>query len=213
MVCARRSRALGWLAAAAIATVLAAPAAGADEPQQQAPPEPTPTAVPGSLAAAAAGIRLQTGTEGDSGSLVITDQNLRAVGAAGTVSQGSGAAVEVGSPGSVPPPPAAGVAPAAANDLASRLLAQQALVDDLATKLQAMDEQLAAPPADPHFPKVDNSPQFRAPGVIDPGRGQRDALAAELETEQGKLEALRKQAAASGVTVTKAPNEAATPTR
>jgi len=151
--------------------------------------------------------------EGESGSLVITNQNPKAAGAGGSVSQGSGVAVQPGPPGNAPQS-AAGVAPAAAaNDLASRLLAQQALVDDLATKLQAMDEQLAAPPADPHFPKVDNSPQFRAPGVIDPGRGQRDALAAELEAEQGKLEALRKQAAASGMTVTKAPNEAATPTR
>jgi len=213
MVCARRSRALGWLAAAAIATVLAAPPAGADEPQQQAPPEPTPTAVPGSLAAAAAGIRLQPVAKGESGSLVITNQNLKAAGAGGSVSQGSGVAVQPGAPGAAAAAPPAAVGPAAANDLASRLLAQQALVDDLAAKLQAMDEQLAAPPSDPHFPKVDNAPQFRAPGVIDPGRGQRDALAAELETEQGKLEALRKQAAAGGVTVTKAPNEAATPTK
>jgi hypothetical protein len=104
-------------------------------------------------------------------------------------------------------------APANANDLAARLLAQQARVDELATKLQSMDEQLAAPPTDPHFPKVDNAPQFRAPGVIDPARGERDALAAVLEEERGKLEALRAEAAAAGVTMTRAPNEAATPTK
>jgi hypothetical protein len=81
MVCARRSRSLLWLLAAAITAVLAALPATADDPPQPAPPSPTPTPVPGSLAAAAAGIRLQAVGEGEPGSLVITNQNLKAVGA------------------------------------------------------------------------------------------------------------------------------------
>lgn len=208
MVCARGSRSLSWLSAVVIAALLAALPAAAEDPAQQAPAaEPTPTAVPGSLAAAAAGIRLQTGGEGGSGGLVITDQNLKSVGAGAAISQGSAVAVQPGAQVAAPP------APAGANDLASRLLAQQARVDDLAAQLQSMDEQLAAPPTDPHYPKIDNAPQFRAPGVVDPARGQRDALAAVLEAERGKLEALRAEAAKGGVTITKAPNEAATPTK
>ena len=212
MVCARKSRSLGWLSAIVITALLAALPAPAEEEPQQAPPAPTPTPVPGSLAAAAAGIRLQTGGEGDSGALVITDQNLKAVGAGAAISQGSAVGVQ---PGAQVAAPQAQVAPAAAgaNDLASRLMAQQARVDELAAQLQSMDEQLAAPPTDPHYPKIDNAPQFRAPGVVDPARGQRDALAAVLEAERGKLEALRAEAAKGGVTMTKAPNEAATPTR
>jgi hypothetical protein len=212
MVCARRSRSLGWLSAIVITALLAALPAPAEEEPQQAPPAPTPTPVPGSLAAAAAGIRLQTGGGGDSGALVITDQNLKAVGAGAAISQGSAVGVQ---PGAQVAAPQAQVAPAAAgaNDLASRLMAQQARVDELAAQLQSMDEQLAAPPTDPHYPKIDNAPQFRAPGVVDPARGQRDALAAVLEAERGKLEALRAEAAKGGVTITKAPNEAATPTR
>jgi hypothetical protein len=142
---------------------------------------------------------------------VITNQNLKAVGAGASVSQGGAVAVQQGAQAGAPQTRVA--APANANDLAARLLAQQARVDELATKLQSMDEQLAAPPTDPHFPKVDNAPQFRAPGVIDPARGERDALAAVLEEERGKLEALRAEAAAAGVTMTRAPNEAATPTK
>ena len=72
---------------------------------------------------------------------------------------------------------------------------------------------LAAPSPDPHYPKVDNAPQFRAPGVVDPARGERDAVAAQLEEERAKLEALRTQAGSAGVTIAKAPNEAPTPTR
>jgi hypothetical protein len=168
--------------------------------------------VPGSLAAAAAGILLQIGGEGDPGAVVITDQNLKSVGAGAAVSQGSTAGVQPGAQG-VAPQAQVARAPAGANDLASRLLAQQARVDELAAQLQSMDEQLAAPPTDPHYPKIDNAPQFRAPGVVDPARGQRDALAAVLEAERGKLEALRAEAAKGGVTMTKAPNEAATPTK
>jgi hypothetical protein len=214
MVCAREFRSLRWLLPIVVTALLAGLPAAADEDPPQAPPDPTPTAVPGSLAAAAAGIRLQTGAEGDSGALVITDQNLKAVGAGAAVSQGSAATVQPGAQGAAPQSGvAAAPAPANANDLAARLLAQQARVDELATKLQSMDEQLAAPPTDPHYPKIDTAPQFRAPGVIDPARGQRDALAAELEAERGKLEALRAEAAKGGVTITKAPNEAPTPTK
>lgn len=212
MVCARRSRSLGWVSAIVVTALLAVLPAVADEEPQQAPPAPTPTAVPGSLAAAAAGIRLQTGGEGDSGALVITDQNLKSVGAGATISQGSAVGAQ---PGALVVAPQAQVAPvpAGANDLALRLMAQQARVDELAAQLQSMDEQLAAPPTDPHYPKIDNAPQFRAPGVVDPARGQRDALAAVLDEERGKLEALRAEAAKGGVTLTKAPNEAATPTK
>ena len=212
MLRARRIDPLLWLSVAAIAALMVALPATAQEDSQQAPPPPTPTAAPGSLAAAAAGIRLQTGGEGDSGAVVITDQNLKAVGAGAAVSQGGAVAVQPGAQGVAPQAQVAS-APAGANDLASRLLAQQARVDELAAQLQSMDEQLAAPPTDPHYPKIDNAPQFRAPGVVDPARGQRDALAAVLEAERGKLEALRAEAAKGGVTITKAPNEAATPTK
>src|SRR5512136_633496 len=129
MVCARRSRSLFWLSAAAITAVLAALPATADDPPQQAPPDPTPTAIPGSLAAAAAGIRLQTAGEGQPGSVVITDQNLKTVGAGGSVSQGGAVAVAQGAQAGTPSTQVPASAAAGANDLASRLLAQQARVD------------------------------------------------------------------------------------
>jgi hypothetical protein len=207
MAYAPSSRSLVRLVSVGMLLVLAAsPAATADDPPEQAPPAPTPTPVPGTLAAAAAGLRLQAPAGTDSGALVITNQNLKATGAGAAVSQGGAAAVAPG------PGPSAPQGAAAANDLAAQLLEQQARVDDLTVRLQAMDEQLAAPSTDPHFPKVDNAPQFRAPGVVDPARGERDALAAQLEAERAKLDALRAQAATAGVTITKAPNEAPTPT-
>ena len=199
------------LTAGMLLAVAASPFATADDPPQPTPPAATPTAVPGSLAAAAAGLRLQPAAEDGFGSLVITNQNLKATGAGAAVSQGA-ATVPPGPGPNAPQGPVA-AAPAEANDLATRLLEQQARVDDIATRLQSMDQQLAAPPTDPHYPKVDTAPQFRAPGVIDPARGERDALAAQLEAERTKLEALRAQAASAGVTLTKAPNEAPTPTK
>ena len=211
MAYAASSRSLIRLLVAAMLLALAAsPFATADDPPQPTPPAATPTAVPGSLAAAAAGLRLQPAGETGSGSLVITNQNLKATGAGAAVSQGA-ATVSPGPGPNAPQGPVA-AAPAEANDLATRLLEQQARVDDIATRLQSMDQQLAAPPTDPHYPKVDTAPQFRAPGVIDPARGERDALAAQLEAERAKLDALRAQAASAGVTLTKAPNEAPTPT-
>lgn len=209
MAYAQSSRSLNRLLVASMMLALAAaPPASADDPPEQAPPASTPTAVPGSLAAAAAGLRLQPAAETSSGSLVITNQNLKATGAGAAVSQGGGATV---APGPSGPQGTAGAAPATANDLAARLLEQQARVDDLATRLQDMDAQLAAPSPDPHYPKVDQAPQFRAPGVVDPARGERDAVAAQLEAERAKLEALRAGAAAAGITLTKATNEAPTP--
>lgn len=210
MAHARRLRVQVFGAAALVAFAVTLSASADDPPQQPAQPAATPTPVPGSLAAAAGGLRLQPADESASGALVITNQNLRATGAGAAVSQG--AANVAPGPGPNAPQGPVAAAPAAANDLAARLLEQQARVDDLATRLQSMDEQLAAPPTDPHYPKVDTAPQFRAPGVIDPARGERDALAAQLEAERAKLEALRAQAASAGVTLTKAPNEAATPT-
>ena len=209
MAYAPSSRSLIRLLAAGMLLALAAShPATADDPPQATPPAATPTAVPGSLAAAAAGLRLQPAGETGSGSLVITNQNLKATGAGAAVSQGAAAVP----PGPGPSAPQGAAAPATANDVAARLLEQQARVDDIVTRLQSMDEQLAAPPTDPHYPKVDTAPQFRAPGVIDPARGERDALAAQLEAERAKLDALRAQAASAGVTLTKAPNEAPTPT-
>jgi hypothetical protein len=205
------SRSLNRLLVAGMLLTLAASLpATADDPQQ-APPAPTATAVPGSLAAAAGGLRLQPAAETGTGSLVITNQNLKAPGAGAAVSQGAVVVAPAPESGGAPQATAA-AAPPGANDLAVQLLQQQARVDDLTTRLQDMDKQLAAPSPDPHYPKVDFAPQFRAPGVVDPARGQRDALEAELEAERGKLEALRKQAAASGVTITKVANEAPTPT-
>jgi hypothetical protein len=211
MAYALRSRSLNRLLVAGMMLALTGSLpVTAEDPPQQASPTPTPTAVPGSLAAASAGLRLQPTEETGSGALVITNQNLKATGAGAAVSQGA-ATVPPGPGPNGPQGPVAAV-PAAANDLAARLLEQQARVDDIATRLQSMDEQLAAPPTDPHYPKVDTAPQFRAPGVIDPARGERDALAAQLEAERAKLDALRAQAGSAGVTLTKAPNEAPTPT-
>lgn len=208
MAYASNSRSLDRLLVAGMLLALAAslPVTAEDSPQQ------APPAVPGSLAAAAAGLRLQPADGTGSGSLVITNQNLKASGAGAAVSQGAAAAVAPG-PGPIPSQATAPAAPATANDLAARLFEQQARVDDIATRLQSMDEQLAAPPTDPHYPKVDTAPQFRAPGVIDPARGERDAVAAQLEAERAKLEALRAQAGSAGVTLTKAPNEAPPPTK
>ncbi len=212
MACTPRSRSVLGLLSAALLVLAAAVTVAGDEPRQESPPPPTPTAVPGSLAAAAAGLRLRQPDDAAAGALVISDQNLKAVGAGAAVSQGSGATIAPAPEPDGPRPAVAPPAPAAANDLATRLLAQQSVVDDLTAQLRAMDEQLAAPPVDPHFPKVDQAPQFRAPGVVDSARGQRDALAAKLEGERATLEALRAEAATSGVTITKVPNEAATPT-
>ena len=69
--------------------------------------------------------------------------------------------------------------------------------------LASYDEQLAAPPADPHYAERRNSPQNRAPGVVDPAQGKRDAYAAELEKERAILKDLEKRAKAAGVRVDK----------
>lgn len=213
MANASSSRSLTRLLGAGMLLALAASlSVGADDPPQQAAPASTPTAVPGSLAAASAGLRLQPTEETGSGALVITNQNLKASGAGAAVSQGATVVAAPG-PGPSASQATAPAAPTMVNDLAAQLLEQQARVDDLTTRLQDMDAQLAAPSPDPHYPKVDNAPQFRAPGVVDPARGERDAVAAQLEEERAKLEALRTQAGSAGVTIAKAPNEAPTPTR
>lgn len=209
----RRPIELRLLLAALLALALVMPAA-ADEPEQQPPPEPKPTPVPGSLAAAAAGLKLQPAADGGSGSLVITDQNLRAKGAGAAVSQGS----RTGAAATTPPaqaagaPPAAQSAPAAGGDLASQLLAQQARVDELETRLRAMDEQLAEPSPDPRYPKSNNAPQFRAPGVVDPAQGERDAVARELEAARARLAELQAQGDKVGIRVKRVTNDSPPPT-
>jgi hypothetical protein len=195
--------------AALLAVALVVPAA-ADEPEQQPAPEPKPTPVPGSLAAAAAGLKLQPAAEGSS-SLVITDQNLRAQGAGAAVSQGSspGAAAVTPPAAQAAGAPVAQPAPAAGGDLASQLLAQQARVDELETRLHAMDEQLAEPSPDPRYPKTNNAPQFRAPGVVDPAQGERDAVARELEAARARLAELQAQGDKAGIRVRKVTNDSA----
>jgi len=178
---------------------------GADDPEQQPPPDPKPTPVPGSLAAAAAGLKLQGADGTGGGGLVISDQNLRSKGAGASLSQGGGTTTGRSTP-SEPDSATAevpAIAPAAANDLASQLLAQQAKVDELEVKLAAMDKQLAEPSADPRYPKTNFSPQLRAPGVVDPAQAERDATAAELDSARARLAELQAQGAKAGITVRK----------
>lgn len=188
------------------ALLVLAPAIGvaADEPE----PTPAPTPVPGSLAAAAAGLKLQRSAE-EGSALVITDQNLKAAGAGAAMSEGRGATVPPTAGTTSPPVATPAVTAPQANDFGSQLLAQQAKVDELEARLAAMDRQLAAPSADPHYPKTDSAPQFRAPGVVDPAQAERDALAAQLEAERARLDGLRAQGEKVGIQLRKVSNEPA----
>jgi len=158
--------------------------------QQEAPPA-------GSLAAAASKIKLQKPAEGEGGSVVITDKNVKKTGAGAAVSQGSG----VTSSGAAPALGSSGSSPVAsnANQLAEQMLAQKAKVDNMEAQLASYDEQLAAPSPDPRYPKYGNAPQFRSPGVVDPAQGKRDAYAEALENERAKLRDMEKRAGQAGV--------------
>lgn len=200
---------LGGLLALALSLPVAA-----DDPEQQPAPAPKPTPVPGSLAAAAAGLKLQGAGAGGEGALVISDQNLKSKGAGASLSQGGGATVAP-SQGSERAPVAAQAgtaAPATATDLASQLLAQQAKVDELEVRLAAMDQKLAEPSTDPRYPKYSDAPQFRAPGVVDPAQGERDATAAELEAARARLAELQAQGDKAGIRVRKVTSETPPPT-
>lgn len=208
----RRRADFRLLLAGVVALALSVPAVG-DEPEQQPPPDPKPTPVPGSLAAAAAGLKLQ-GSETGGDALVITDQNLRSSGAGASLSQGGGATTGPATGPKAAAAPATGAvsaAPAAASDLAGQLLAQQAKVDELEARLAMMDQKLAEPSPDPRYPKYNNAPQFRAPGVVDPAQGERDAVAAELEAARARLSELKAQGDKAGIRVTKVANDASQP--
>ncbi len=158
--------------------------------QQEAPPA-------GSLAAAASKIKLQKPAEGEGGSVVITDKNIKKTGAGAAVSQGSG----VSATGAAPALGSSGSSPVAsnANQLAEQVLAQKAKVDNMEAQLASYDEQLAAPSPDPHYPNLGDAPQFRSPGVVDPAQSKRNAYAADLEKEKAKLRDLEKRAGQAGV--------------
>jgi len=157
--------------------------------QHEAPPA-------GSLAAAASKIKLQKPAEGEGGTVVITDKNIKKSGAGAAVSQGSG----VSSAGVTPTLGASQGSSVAsnANQLAAQVLAQKAKVDNMEAQLASYDKQLAAPSPDPHYPNYGNAPQFRSPGVVDPAHGKRDAYAAELEKEKAKLRDMEKRAQQAG---------------
>jgi len=189
------------LLAVGLVLVVAAPTFAEDPPKedpelkQQAGQQEAPPA--GSLAAAASKIKLQKPAEGEGGSVVITDKNVKKTGAGAAVSQGSG----VTSSGAAPALGSAGSSPVAsnANQLAEQVLAQKAKVDNMEAQLASYDEQLAAPSPDPRYPKYGDAPQFRSPGVMDPAQGKRDAYAEELENERAKLRDLEKKAQLAGV--------------
>lgn len=145
-------------------------------------------------------IKLQKPQDDGSGSLVISDHNVKSVGKDAAVSQGSGSVA--GS--AVAPAPSAPSAqqPSAAtsaNAAAEELQAQRIKVQNMETQLADYDRQLAEPSPDPHYPKYQDAPQFRSPGVIDPAQGQRDRLAKQLEQERARLQELEKKAKQAGV--------------
>lgn len=189
------------LLAVGLALVVAAPTFAEDPPKedpalkQEAGKQEAPPA--GSLAAAASKIKLQKPAEGEGGSVVITDKNVKKTGSGAAVSQGS----TVTSSGAAPALGSAGSSPVAsnANQLAEQVLAQKAKVDNMEAQLASYDEQLAAPSPDPRYPKYGDAPQFRSPGVMDPAQGKRDAYAEELENERAKLRDLEKKAQLAGV--------------
>ncbi len=162
-----------------------------------------------SLAAAAARIRLHRPADEGKGPVVITNQNLGEVAGQGTISEGGG----VGSSPVVSAEPdgnqqKSDVNPA--NELVSRYLEQKRTVEALEARVKNFDEQLAKPPRDPHNPQSQNSPQFRAPGVVDNAEKQRDEVAKQLAEERTKLDALRARARREGVELT-APSSPAPP--
>ena len=197
----------GLLIAAGLTFGAAVPCSAEDPPkedpqlkaagQQEAPPA-------GSLAAAASKIKLQKPAEGEGGSVVITDKNVKKSGTGGALSQGSGGSAAGAAPtlGSAGTPGSSPVA-SNANQLAEQVLAQKAKVDNMEAQLASYDEQLAAPSPDPRYPKYGNAPQFRTPGVVDPAQGKRDAYAAELEKERAKLRDMEKRAQQAGVKTAK----------
>ncbi len=175
------------------------PAGTEDPPQEKAEQnaQQEETAPPaGSLAAAASRIKLQSPGEEGSGATVISDQNVKTAGKGAAVSQGSGAVT-----GSATPSAAAGqpAAAANANAVADELQAQRVKVQNMEAQLADYDRQLAEPSPDPHYPKVQDAPQFRSPGVVDPAQGKRDQLAQQLEQERAKLQELEKKAKQAGV--------------
>ncbi len=167
------------------------PAQQADQLRKAPPPS-------NSLAAAAARIHLRRPADEGRGPVVITNQNLGEVAGRGTVSEGGG----VGSSSVVSAAPAGDqqkgdVNPA--NELVGRYLEQTRTVEGLEARLKNFDQQLAKPARDPHNPQSQNSPQFRAPGVVDNAQKQRDEVAKQLAEERAKLEALRARARREGV--------------
>ena len=174
--------------------------AGAEDPPKEQPEQQTgqqqETAPPaGSLAAAASRIKLQSPVDDGSGSPVISDHNVKSAGKGAAVSQGSGSVT-----GSAAPSAAAGQPAAAkANAAADELQAQRVKVQNMEAQLADYDRQLAEPSPDPHYPKYQDAPQFRSPGVVDPAQGKRDQFAQQLEQERAKLQELEKQAKQAGV--------------
>lgn len=200
------------------ATEKAPPAASEQQAKASEPaqPEERPTATPakaapkGSLAAAAARIHLRRPPDEGEGGVVISDQNLRQMAAEGTVSEGGG----VGGSVVTGDKPAAGEQGGAVNPasaLVGEYLQQKRTVDGLEERLKNFDQQLAKPASDPHFAQSQNSPQFRAPGVVDRAQKQRDDLAKQLAEERAKLDGIRERARRDGVELAAPAKPAPTP--
>jgi hypothetical protein len=171
--------------------------------QEQASTQQAPPA--GSLAAAASKIKLQK--PADSEGLVISDHNVKSTGSKAALSQGSGSAQPVSAAA-----PAAGAqqttgTPTRSQQLAQELAAQKAKVDNMEAQLAQYNKDLAAPSADPKYPKWADSPYNRSPGVVDPAVAQRDEYAKRLEQEKAKLNQLLKEAQGAGVKVEKQPEK------
>jgi hypothetical protein len=195
-----------------LACLLAVPL-WADDPPQEDPEagaaqaekkEPTPAPKPGSLADAAARIKLQQPAEGGSSGLVISDQNLKEKGSGAALSQGTGAKLSGAAAGGAGQGKPAGPSmtpeqSAAANDIVQRYQAQLVVVQGLEVRLANWDERLAEPSHDPYYPKYSNSPQNRAPGQVDEAEGTRNLLAKHLAEERKKLDAIRNEAKRAGV--------------
>ena len=147
---------------------------------------------------------------------LISDQNLKKAGAGGTLSEGTGAgltgpragtaAAQGGTSGTMGPEETS-----LANDLILRYHARLAVVEGLELRLANFDRQLAEASTDPHYKNYTDSPQNRAPGVVDPAQRKRDLLAGQLEAEQAKLKVIRDEARRAGVTLSEPATQPAAP--
>ena len=184
----QRTMTPGAVAAAAFALMFGLSSlAGADEPQPKPTPEPTPveTKRPKSLADLASGIKIQPIEEEKSGSVVISNENLKEMGEGAVVSQGNSIG---GSPG------------AARSNAARRGSGGTGQAgEDLQKEIENLEVQLAAiRKAEAENRKANlysgSGPQYRAGGVTDPLQTQREDIEKKLSDAQARLAAMEKAA-------------------